>query len=124
MKNEKIFEPRKYGVYAKVNDNSLVCEIFSDCFKSPDESDVLIKQGIGDEYVHVGYYELYNVDRTHKYKISDGEMVECTPEDTARELSTFPEPKPTANERMDDIELYMTDILYEISLSQFEDINL
>lgn len=79
----------EYSVYARVNDNNKVDWMFSDCFEEPLESDVLIKTGYGDEYIHVGYYNIYTVGGAHRYKIVDGALTECTEEEIAAELAAM-----------------------------------
>ena len=123
MENEKkVFKPTSYAVYARANAMGRVIKIFSTLFEKPKEGDVFLKKGTGDEFVHVGYYELCHADGTHKYRVAGDTMVECTKEELEEELATFPAPRPTTNERMDEIELFMADILYELSLGQFGDI--
>ena len=75
-----------YKVYAKINDKKQVERFLSTCFESPQENDVLIKTGSGDEFVHVGYYQVYDENMCHNYKIENGELVECTEEEKQIEL--------------------------------------
>ncbi len=42
-----------YSVYARANDQGIVTHLFSDFFEKPKSSDILIKSGDGEEYVHV-----------------------------------------------------------------------
>ena len=51
-------EPTIYSVYARANENGRVVKVFSNCFEQPQEGDVFVKAGSGDEFVHVGYYQL------------------------------------------------------------------
>lgn len=71
-------EPTIYSVYARTNENGRVVKVFSNCFEQPQEGDVFVKAGSGDEFVHVGYYQLLTGDFVHSYKIQNGKMVECT----------------------------------------------
>lgn len=74
-----------YKVYAKHKDN-LVYHIYSTCFEEVQEDDVFIKEGDGDEFVHVGYYQVMDFNDCHNYKIVDGEMVETTEEEKLKEF--------------------------------------
>ena len=78
-------EPTIYSVYARANENGKVVKVFSNCFEQPQEEDILIKSGSGDEFVHVGYYQLLNNDFVHCYKIENGKMTECSIEDLEEE---------------------------------------
>lgn len=89
-----------YKVYARANEDNFVIKIFSSCFENPTDSDVLIKQGLGDEFVHVGYYELIDENMCHNYKIVNGEMVKTTDEDKINDLISQPTPEPTALEKL------------------------
>jgi hypothetical protein len=70
-----------YKVYARPNDNNEVTRVFSTCFEQPGEGDILLKEGNGDEFVHVqGAYQLYDDNGRYNYRMADGEM-ELIPED-------------------------------------------
>ena len=116
------FTPTTYKVYAKADENDKVTKIFSTCFEQPKESDLLLKEGSGDEFVHVGYYQIFNDDFTHKYCIENGEMRECTTEEIEAEKATFPVQPPTTEERMEQLELEQNEVnaelLYELSMMQ------
>ena len=94
--NIGVLEPTAYSVYARTDENHFVTKIFSDCFEQPQQADTFIKSGSGDEFVHVGYYELYTVLGAHRYKIQDGVLMERTPEEIAEETAGFPAP-PVSN---------------------------
>ena len=65
-----------YKVYARINENGNVTRVFSTAFESPQETDIRLKEGAGDEYAHVqGEYDLYDEYGRHNYKIVDGSMV-------------------------------------------------
>ena len=87
MSNIPEFVAVEYSVYARANENNKVIYIFSTCFEQPLENDVLIKTGYGDEYIHVGYYNLVTEDYAHRYKIADGVFTECTSEEIAIEVA-------------------------------------
>ena len=116
------FTPTTYSVYARADENGKVTKIFSTCFEQPNDTDTLIKMGSGDEFVHVGYYQIFNDDFTHKYCIDNGYMRECTAEEIEAEKATFPAPPPTTEERLEQLELEQNEVnaevLYEISLMQ------
>ena len=117
------FTPTTYKVYARADDNGKVTKIFSTCFEQPEESDLLLKEGSGDEFVHVqGSYQIFNMDGTHKYCIDNGFMRECTADEIEAEKATFPAPPPTTEERMEQLELEQNEVnaelLYELSMMQ------
>ena len=116
------FTPTTYKVYARADENGKVTKIFSTCFEEPIDTDVLLKEGSGDEFVHVGYYQNFNEDFTHKYCIENGEMRECTTEEIEAEKATFPVPPPTTEERLNQLELEQNEVnaelLYELSMMQ------
>ena len=117
------FTPTTYSVYARADENGKVTKIFSTCFEEPIDTDVLLKEGSGDEFVHVnGSYQIFNMDGTHKYCIDNGEMRECTADEIEAEKATFPAPPPTTEERLEQLELEQNEVnaevLYEISLMQ------
>ena len=116
------FKPSVYSVYARINNKGKVIKVFSTCFEEPNDDDIFIKSGSGDPYTHVGYYQIFNMDGTHKYCIDNGEMRECTAEEIEAEKATFPAPPPTTEERLEQLELEQNEVnaemLYEISLLQ------
>lgn len=86
IQEEYLPEPTIYHVYARVNEKNQVTKIFSSCFEQAEETDVLIKSGTGDEFVHVGYYDIYNSDYSYRYKIENGELTERTEFDRSDEM--------------------------------------
>lgn len=98
------FELTAYSVYARTDADNLVVQIFSDCFSQPQETDTLIKSGHGDEYVHVGYYQLYTSNGAHRYKISGGILTERSEEEIAEEIAGFPAPPETDAEKITRLE--------------------
>ena len=116
------FIPTTYKVYARADENSKVTKIFSTCFEQPNDTDLLLKEGSGDEFVHVGYYQIFNDDFTHKYCIDNGSMRECTADEIEAEKATFPAPPPTTEERLEQLELEQNEVnaelLYELSMMQ------
>ena len=87
---EEYNERPVYKVYAKANINGQVEKFFSTCFEKPEAADILVKEGAGDEYVHVGYYEVLDADGCHNYKLEDGGIAETTDEEKAAEKAAFP----------------------------------
>lgn len=85
----------EHRVYARANDKGQVEKIFSTCFEEELDTDFLIKHGSGDEFVHVGYYVIYDANLCHNYKIEDGVMVETTEDEKQEELANQLPPPPT-----------------------------
>lgn len=86
-----------FSVYARPDENNRVIKIFSTCFEQPLDTDILLKSGNGDEFVHVqGDYQLLNTDGTHRYCIDNEAMRECTEEELEEERATFPKPQSSA----------------------------
>ena len=112
------FEQTKYSAYVRADENNKVIKVFSSCFEQPKDTDILLKTGSGDEFVHVqGRYQLCNDDGTHKYCIDNGVMRECTVEELAEERASFPEPEPTTEDRVTLLEEVCTELLYQNALS-------
>ena len=64
-----------YKVYAKVNENNEVVRIFSTCFEQPQEGDVFVCEGEGENYAHVqALCTLYDDNGRNNYKLIDGEL--------------------------------------------------
>ena len=79
----------EYSVYARADENNKVSYIFSNCFEEPLPTDILIKSGYGDEFIHVAYFNIVTDEGAHRYKIENGTMVECTEEEIAAELAAM-----------------------------------
>lgn len=111
---EEYNERPVYKVYAKANINGQVEKFFSTCFEEPNSEDIYIKAGIGDEFVHVGYYKIFDENGCHNYKIEDGKIVECTDEEKEAEFSEIPVNK-TLEERVNELqETIDTMLLHEL----------
>ena len=113
--SEPIFEiePSPFQVYAK-STNGLVYAIYSTCFQEVEEGDTFVKEGFGDEFVHVGYYEIYDSNMCHNYKIVDNEMVECTNEEKAEELKQIQKNMPkTTDQKIVERARAITDTMLE-----------
>lgn len=95
---DEMFPPVSiYKVYARVDVDNVVQKIFSTCFEEAKENDVFIKEGNGDEFVHVGYYQVYDTNLCHNYKVIENDekelvLVETTPEEKKKEIESRPLP--------------------------------
>lgn len=69
-------QPEVFQVYARPNEKGEVIKIFSTCFFQPQEGDVLLKEGSGDEFAHVGYYKVYDENGFLNYVIKDGALAD------------------------------------------------
>lgn len=76
----------QYSVFARPDSKKRVIKIFSTCFDKPQDGDIFIKSGSGDEFVHVGYYNLYTSEGAHRYIIDSGSMREATPAEIEVEI--------------------------------------
>ena len=113
--SEPIFEiePSPFQVYAK-STNGLVYTVYSTCFQEVEEGDTFVKEGFGDEFVHVGYYQIYNESGCHNYKIVDGEMVECTEQEKNEELKQRQKNIPkTTEQKVVEMAKAITDLMLE-----------
>ena len=102
-----------YQVYAK-SINGLVYTVYSTCFYEIEEGDTFVKEGFGDEFVHVGYYQIYDSNMCHNYKIVDNEVVECTEEEKVEELKQIQKNMPkTTDQKIVDMARAITDTMLE-----------
>ena len=102
-----------YQVYAKSEDG-LVYAIYSTCFYEIEEGDTFVKEGFGDEFVHVGYYQIYDSNMCHNYKIVDNEVVECTEEEKVEELKQIQKNMPkTTDQKIVEMAKAITDTMLE-----------
>lgn len=104
----------EYSVYARIDKDNKVVSVFSDCFAQPEDTDIFVKRGSGDEFVHVGYYQLLTSEFAHRYKAVEGEIVKCTEEEIAEEIANkkATQTKPTIEESIAAIE----DAICELSI--------
>ena len=109
-----------YKVYARPNDKNQVERFFSSCFEEPQDGDVLLKAGTGDKFVHVGYLQRYDEEGLYNYKIENGEVVGCTPEDKQQELSNRPAPQPTTEEQILQLQAVIIEMQYQNRLKEME----
>ena len=113
--SEPIFEiePSPFQVYAK-STNGLVYTIYSTCFYEVEKGDTFVKEGYGDEFVHVGYYQVYDENMCHNYKIVDNEVVECTNEEKVEELKQMQKNTPkTTDQKIVEMARAITDTMLE-----------
>ena len=107
------FKLSPYQVYAKSKDG-LVYTIYSTCFQPVEEGDTFIKEGYGDEFVHVGYYQVYDSNMCHNYKIAEGKIVECTEQEKAEELKQMQKNMPkTTEQKVVEMAKAITDLMLE-----------
>lgn len=103
---EMVMEP--FRVYARANEQGQVEKVFSTCFEEAQEGDALIKEGFGDEFVHVGYYQVFDENGCHNYKVVEKEIEdaiikvveETTAEEKQAEIDARPVPPLTEMEQL------------------------
>ena len=107
-------KPTPFQVYAVINKEKQVEKFYSTCFQEPIANDILIKEGYGDEFVHVGYYQVYNENGCHNYKIVEGKIVECTNEEKVEELKQMQKNTPkTTDQKIVEMARAITDTMLE-----------
>ena len=84
-------ETFKYGVYAKINSENFVTRVYSTCFEEKSEEDILIKEGTGDEFVHVGYYQIIDENNLFNYMFDGENVVSVTDEQKEQMLAEIKE---------------------------------
>lgn len=104
---EFIIEP--YKVYVKTNDSGYITEINSSAFLSDLTGWTEIDSGLGDKYHHAqGNYfpePIMTMGGAYRYKLVDGEVVECTPEEiTEQEEALKPTPAPSEESVWDELD--------------------
>lgn len=92
-----------YIVYVKPNDLGYVTTVNSSAFIADPTGWVEIDSGYGDKYHHAqGNYfpePVMTDGGAYRYKLVDGEVVECTAEEiAAQEEANRPEPMPTTDD--------------------------
>lgn len=79
----------EYIVYVKPNENNYITSVNSSAFLSDPTGWVEIDRGNGDKYHHAqGNYfpeSIMTMGGAYRYKLVDGEVVECTPEEIAQQ---------------------------------------
>lgn len=92
-----------YIVYVKPNENGYITAVNSSAFLNDTTDWIEIDSGYGDKYHHAqGNYFLESIiteGGAYRYKLVDGEPVECTPEEIAEhEEANRPETVPTTDD--------------------------
>ena len=98
-----------YIVYVQVNDAGYITAIDSSDFLHDVTAWVEIDRGTGDKYHHAqnNYFPqpIYTESGVYRYKLVDGKPIECTAEEiAAQEEANKPEPVPTTEERLKELE--------------------
>lgn len=89
-------------VYVKHNETSYITAVNSSAFLTDTTEWVEIDRGTGDRFHHAqGNYfpeSIMTMGGAYRYKLVDGKVVECTPEEIARqEEANKPAPAPSGN---------------------------
>lgn len=112
-----------YIVYVKPNDAGYITAVNSSDFLNDTTGWVEIDKGSGDKYHHAqnNYFDqpIYTESRVYRYKLVDGQVVECTQEEiAAQEEALKPVPTPSLENRVevlesttDDMILLMADLI-------------
>lgn len=95
-------EMNTYSVYVKPDESRYITAVNSSAFLSDTAGWVEIDEGDGDRYHHAqGNYfpePIYTEGGAYRYKLVDGKLVECTPEEIAQqEEANKPGPEPDQN---------------------------
>lgn len=103
------FEMNPYIVYVKPNSNGYITAVNSSAFLTDTAGWVEIDSGYGDKYHHAqgNYFEkpITTDGGAHRYKLVDGQVVECTPEEiAAQEKANKPEAVPATEDRLKELE--------------------
>ena len=100
-------EPDPYRVYVQTDERGRITAVNSSAFVG-DDCGTEIDQGYGDQYHHAqGNYfpqPIYTEDGIPRYKLEGGQAVERTEEEIEADRAALPEPEPTTEERLDNIE--------------------
>lgn len=86
------FEMKPYIVYVKPNSNGYIMAVNSSAFLTDTTEQVEIDSGFGDKYHHAqgNYFDkpIWTDGGVYRYKLVDGEAVECTAEEIAAQEET------------------------------------
>lgn len=99
-----------YIVYVKPNDAGYITAVNSSAFLNDTTGWVEIDKGSGDKYHHAqnNYFDqpIYTESRVYRYKLVDGNPVECTQEEIAQQEEALkPVPTPTLESRVEVLEI-------------------
>jgi len=91
-----------YIVYVKPNSDGYITSVNSSAFLTDTTGWVEIDRGYGDKYHHAqgNYFQepIITEGGAYRYKLVDGDPVECTPEEiAAQEEANKPAPAPSGN---------------------------
>lgn len=102
-----------YKIYIKVDGGNNLIEINSDAFIPETTGYMQIDEGTGDKYHHAQnhYLEKPLIDEygRYNYQYIDGKIVEIADEDKP----PIPIPEPTAEERLEALELAMLEVILD-----------
>lgn len=93
----------EYIVYVRPNESGYITDVNSSAFLTDATGWVEIDRGYGDRYHHAqGNYfpeSIYTDGGAYRYKLVDGEVVECTAEEIAKQEEALkPVPAPTTDD--------------------------
>lgn len=99
----------EYIVYVKIIGNNYISAVNSSAFLADTTGWAEIDSGYGDRYHHSqgNYFPRPTITEggAYRYKLVDGQPVECTPEEiAAQEEAMKPMPTPTLESRVDVLE--------------------
>lgn len=106
-----------YIVYAKPNDAGYIAAVNSSEFLPDTTGWVEIDRGAGDRHHHAQNNYFGQPMRTdsgvYRYKLVDGQPVECTAEEIAAQEAALPKPevKPSLESRVDTLETTTDDMI-------------
>ena len=116
-----------YIVYVKIGESGCITAVNSSAFLTNTADWTEIDRGYGDQYHHAqGNYfpkSIITDGGAHRYRLSDGKIAECTPEEIARqETENQNSSEPSTEERIAELEtqneilmqciLEMSEVLY------------
>ena len=105
-----------YIVYAKTNSGGCITAVNSSAFLPGTADWTEIDSGYGDKYHHAqgNYFPLpiVTMGGAYRYKLADGQPVECTPEEiAAQEEALKPVPTPSLESRVEVLETTTDDMI-------------
>jgi hypothetical protein len=113
---------KPYIVYVKTDSNGYITAVNSSAFLTDTTDWVEIDSGYGDKQHHAqgNYFDkpIMTMGGAYRYKLVDGEVVECTPDEIAEQEAANMKPaEPTQQDRWEAQLTYtamMTDTLLEV----------
>lgn len=115
----------KYIVYVKTKENGYITAVDSSAFLTDTTGWVEIDSGYGDKYHHAqgNYFEkpLRTDGGAYQYKVVGKKPVECTAEEIkVQEEANKPEPLPTADERIAELEAENKNLTAQVDALSFQ----